>query len=319
MEAPRQSVDYCRDCGAGRLHGGARHLHRQRGAAPHRRLAGRFDRPGHLGADQLPGLECDRAAHRRVGLERDGPAQFLRPVHCDLHRLQLSLRRGALADPAAALSRFAGRRRRRNAAHGPGHHGRQLRAAEARPGLCSLRTGRRARAFHRPHAGRLDHRQLHLALDLLHQHSGGHSGLHSRHPAGGRSAVDQGRPLAPAPDRLPGAELSRHRHGRPADHARQGRGERLVLLRLHPLLRLPLCRRHRGADLVGVAAQESDHQYQALPLQELRHLLLPDGAGGRRAQRQHRPAAAVHAATAGLERDHRRPGADRGRRDAASS
>ena len=27
-----------------------------------------------------------------------------------------------------------------------------------------------------------------------------------------------------------------------ADHARQGRGERLVLLRLHPLLRIPVCR-----------------------------------------------------------------------------
>ncbi len=29
-------------------------------------------------------------------------------------------------------------------------------------------------ARHRPHPGRLDHRQLHLALDLLHQHPGGH-------------------------------------------------------------------------------------------------------------------------------------------------
>ena len=55
---------------------------------------------------------------------------------------------------------------------------------------------------------------------------------------------------------------------------------------------------------------------QALPLQELRHLLLPDDAGGRRAERQHRAAAAVHAATAGLYRHHRRPGAD-GRRHRA--
>ena len=46
---------------------------------------------------------------------------------------------------------------------------------------------------------------------------------------------------------LPRPELPHHRHGRHADHARQGRGERLVLLRLHPVLRLPVRRRHGRA------------------------------------------------------------------------
>ena len=46
---------------------------------------------------------------------------------------------------------------------------------------------------------------------------------------------------------------------------------------------------------VGVAAREADHQPAAVPLQELRDLLLPDDAGGRRAERQHRAAAAIHA------------------------
>ena len=36
-----------------------------------------------------------------------------------------------------------------------------------------LRHGRRGRAHYRAHAGRLDHRQLLLALDLLHQRPGG--------------------------------------------------------------------------------------------------------------------------------------------------
>ena len=40
-----------------------------------------------------------------------------------------------------------------------------------------LRPGHHHRAHHGPHARRLDHRQLHLALDLLHQPAGGHSSL----------------------------------------------------------------------------------------------------------------------------------------------
>jgi len=39
-------------------------------------------------------------------------------------------------------------------------------------------------------------------------------------------------------------------HGRLADHARQGRRKCLVRLRLHPPLRLPLCRRHDRSGLV---------------------------------------------------------------------
>ena len=93
LEAPRQSLADRDDRRAGRLHGGARHLDRQRRAAAHRRLAGRFDESRHLGADQLPGLERHCAAHRRLGLERDGPPQLLFALRGHLHRLQLSLRR----------------------------------------------------------------------------------------------------------------------------------------------------------------------------------------------------------------------------------
>ncbi len=47
----------------------------------------------------------------------------------------------------------------------------------------------------RTHPGRLDHRQLFLALDLLHQHSRRHSGAVPHQPAGGRSTLTK-RPTA---------------------------------------------------------------------------------------------------------------------------
>ena len=62
-----------------------------------------------------------------------------------------------------------GARRRRPRAVRAGHPRRHLPRRKARPGLRRLRHGGRRRARHRPHAGRLDHRQLQLALDLLHQ------------------------------------------------------------------------------------------------------------------------------------------------------
>ncbi len=145
------------------------------------------------------------------------------------------------------LPRAARHVRRRHAAHGPGHHGRFLRAPQARPGLRPLRPRRRPRSLHRPHPRRLDHRQLLLALDLLHQYPRRHPGLHSRHAPRRRSAVDQGRSLAPPQHGLHRPGLPHRRHGRPADHARQGRRKRLVLLDVHLLLRRSFrCRHHRS-------------------------------------------------------------------------
>ncbi len=73
--------------------------------------------------------------------------------------------------------------------------------------------------------------------------------------------------------------------------------------------------------IIGLVAWEwrqegSAHQPAPLPLQELRHLLLPHVAGGRRAERQHRAAAAIHAAIAGLQRNHCGPRSHRRRRHA---
>jgi hypothetical protein len=54
LETPSESVGCCRVRGAGRIHGGARHLHRQRSPASHRRIAGCQHRRSNLGAHQLP-------------------------------------------------------------------------------------------------------------------------------------------------------------------------------------------------------------------------------------------------------------------------
>ena len=55
VEAEGKSLADRHDRGAGRVYGGARHLHRQRGFAAHCRLAGRQHQRRNLGAHQLPG------------------------------------------------------------------------------------------------------------------------------------------------------------------------------------------------------------------------------------------------------------------------
>ena len=86
----------------------------------------------------------------------------------------------------------------------------------------------RRRADSRAGARRLAHRQLQLALGLLHQHPGRHrvdrddEALHlrSRRICGPKDARD----------RLLGHRHARRRHRRAADRARQGTGGRLVLV-----------------------------------------------------------------------------------------
>ena len=99
-------------------------------------------------------------------------------------RQLVSVRPGAESLPAHFLSRPAGRRRRRTSADFASHPGGELLAQEAGHGDGDLRHGRGGGADHRPHAGRLDHRQLFVALDLLHQCAGGRGGHSDDHGAG---------------------------------------------------------------------------------------------------------------------------------------
>ena len=153
----------------GDVHGGAGHQHRQRRAAAHRRQpVGRPGR-GDLGADQLSGRQRHHPADQRLARDGHRPQALLHDLRGAVHRQLVPLRHRA--EPAAAdlLPRAAGHRRRRAGAQRAGHPRRHLPAEEARDGVRRLRHRRRRRAGGRADAGRVDHRQLLLAVDLLHQ------------------------------------------------------------------------------------------------------------------------------------------------------
>ncbi len=82
------------------------------------------------------------------------------------------------------------------------------------------------RAGRRPASGRLDHRQHRVALDFLHQRAGGprRCGGHVDNLSHARDGDAKGA------DRRLRARPARALGGRPADHARQGQGPRLVRL-----------------------------------------------------------------------------------------
>ena len=133
MEAQDKSLAHRRHRGSGGLYGGAGHFDRQCGAAPYSRQPGSECRSEHLGSHLLPGSQRDCLAHGRLGRQRDRAQEFLHALHRDLHRQFLLVRHRPHARPTAALPGVSRSGRRRLAADGAGHHGRFLRAVEARP------------------------------------------------------------------------------------------------------------------------------------------------------------------------------------------
>ena len=118
-----------------------------------------------------------------------------------------------------------GRHRRRAAAAVAGGAARSLRAAGSRQGHGLLGARHRRRADSRAGARRLAHRQLQLALGVLHQHPGRHRVDRDDQAVHLRSAVPADRV---AQGRLLGHRHARRRHRRAADRARQGPAGRLV-------------------------------------------------------------------------------------------
>ena len=82
---------------------------------------------------------------------------------------QFSVRTGAEPGAAGFFSHPAGRGGRRLATERAGHSCRYVSAGQARHGVFHLRNGGGGGSRNRPHAGRLDHGQLQLALDFLYQ------------------------------------------------------------------------------------------------------------------------------------------------------
>ena len=127
-------------------------------------------------------------------------------------------------DPDRA--RNPGSRWRRTAADVSSDPAGNFPAGEARDRHGRIRPGCRRGARARAHSWRMDHRNLHMALGLLHQRS-------HRHPRGaahialraGSALHSQGKAGAPRRHR---ARIIDGMAGRAADHSRQGTGRRLV-------------------------------------------------------------------------------------------
>ena len=166
----------------------------------------------------------------------DGLAHAPDRAGAPLHRLDAALRGGFLPLRSGALDRHAGRLPGAAGAGG-GTDDPAVAITPARE-LSEGQGGRRAHRMVDDHTGgaggragarRLDHRQLLLALDLLHQRS-------DRHRGGPRDLVDLPAPrdsdCAPA-DRQGGPGPARPLGRRDADPARQGQESRLVQLAAH--------------------------------------------------------------------------------------
>ena len=100
----------------------------------------RQQRREHLGAHLLSGLECHRAAHQRLARRRSLAASASSWLClCHLHREFAALRHRS--EPAVLLLLFRvlqGAGGGGLAAHGAGHSGGHVSAAETRPGLRAL-------------------------------------------------------------------------------------------------------------------------------------------------------------------------------------
>ena len=200
-------------------------------ALPHMAgIPGREPGRSDLGADQLPGVERHHSADLRLAGEPHRAQALLHVLRGDVHGLLAAVRPGADAAAADLGARAAGPGRRRPRAQRAGHPGGYLSDREARAGVRALWHGGGVRAGHRPHPRRLDHGQLQLALDLLHQPAGRPAVALSLQPHGGGPAVPEGAQggLQAPEGRLHGPGTGRPRRRPAGVHAGQGPGEGLV-------------------------------------------------------------------------------------------
>ena len=241
-------------------------------------------------------------SHLRMALQPHRPQALLHDLRGHVHRLLPALRPRAHAAHPYLRPHPARPRRRRPRPQRTGHPRRHLPPREARPGLRRLRYGRSLRPRHRPHPRRLDHRQLQLALDLLHQPPRRPAlplpkQPHRRRPTPPRRPQ---RSLKTSQDRLHGTRPRSPRRRPPGIHPRQRPGKRLVQRRRHPHL---LHRRHRTAHLVhllGVVPPRPHRRHQAPKKPQLRHRRLPPTHPRNGALRLNRPNPAISANPARL-------------------
>ncbi len=185
-----------------------------------------------------------------------------------LHDRFYAVRRCAVARADGAVPPAAGRVRRRAGPAQPSHHARHLPAAAARVGHGALGCRRDGRSDPRPHARRLSHRPLQLALRLLRQPPIRHPG----HRGAGRVPAQECGQVGPAV-RLAGLRRARPGSGLLPAHARPRPGPGLVRLtrgrhrgRARGARNLPVrCPPADGAKAVLAAARVPGSQLRRQP------------------------------------------------------
>src|SRR5271168_1763823 len=310
----RQSLAHRRSRLPRRLHGSPRHQHRQRRPSPHRRRSRRQQRRKHLGAHFLSRFQRHHSSHQRLVRRRPRTQTLLHDLHHHLYADFPALRRRSQPRSSAVRPCHSRRRRRRPPAHGPSHSRRHFSPGKTWPRLFPLRAYRDRRSRHRPHARRLDHRQLFLALDFLHQSSRRHFRSVSRAAPHPRPVLHHRQKRQIPPRGLYRLRPSRRRRRRSANPPRQRPGGRLVRLPLHrDINHHRRCLFNRARDLR--VASEGAHRGRApLRQQKFRHRWLGHVRGRRRVLRLHRPHAAISTDAPRLHRGKSRHRALRRRR-----
>ena len=234
-----QSLDHRPDGHAGDLHGGPGHLDRQRRAAAHGRQPVGLRPREHLGVDQLPGRQRGHPAAVGLAVVDPRPEAVLHLLRRAVHGQLGALRHGHEHRATGPVPGAPGPGRRRLAAVRAGHPHGHLPARQARHGHGRVHAGdpRRARAGADPR--RLHHRELQLAMDLLHQPPRRRDLGHAEQPAAPGPALSEGAEGraegAAVPHGLHRARPALDRPGLAGADARQGAGARLVRLALHRL------------------------------------------------------------------------------------
>ncbi|CAG9268089.1 conserved hypothetical protein [Burkholderia cepacia] len=218
-----------RRAGARHLHGSARHVDRERRGADHLGQPRRRDERRHLGDLVVLGRVRDRGAAYRLARAARRRGAPVHAVGARVHDRVGAVRPGDQLRDADRVPAAAGPRVGADGAAVADDPDAQLPAREARARTRVMGDDGDRRADLRPAAGRLDQRQLHVAVDLLHQPA-------DRHLLGDLRVFPAARPRDEddeAADRRDRPRAARDRRVVPADDARPRQGPRLVQLDVH--------------------------------------------------------------------------------------
>ena len=158
LDAQAQQVADRSDGDSGHVHGGAGHVHCERGAAAHGGQPGCVAGRGHVGHYQLPCRQRHHPSRVRVPYHVHRSQEVLHVVRGHLRRLVHDVWLGAVPPHPDHVSPAAGGGWRRSWTQRTGHPGRHVRTQAARPGLRSLRSCGGGGSGHRTDARWLDHR-----------------------------------------------------------------------------------------------------------------------------------------------------------------